>query len=330
MVVLMAGAVLNMSGASKVDKISADVLNHLQAKRAPMHSFYDLKQGLQVHVVPTTPTEQTSKKVIHLSGSNAFVAPTVNYVRAMGFREIDLRSDYQLYITIHRADVDLKDKGDVMELDVTLKDSHGSLVFFQGGISATAFSSMQAGSKKKEYGLVEAYTRVLESIDWYRIASSLKAQQELLEAQKLEAERQEVQKLKAELLEEQQKRKALPKEEPTKQVQGYGDTALEQTIVRWDVQSRPQGADLFWRVVSTTPEVKSTNNKYLMTTPYEASKTLDIRGLTYQAAGNVRIILRCEKEGYMPQEKEFNARMVLDQEEISAFFRMVKEEPNEE
>lgn len=118
----------------------------------------------------------------------------------------------------------------------------------------------------------------------------------------------------------------LPKDEPQKQVQGYGDTALEQTIIRWDVQSRPQGADIFWRVVSKTPEVKSTNNRYLQTTPYEATRTMDIRGLTYQTAGNVRIILRCEKDGYMPQEKEYDVRMILDQEEISAFFRLVKEE----
>ena len=118
----------------------------------------------------------------------------------------------------------------------------------------------------------------------------------------------------------------LPKEEPQNQVQGYGNTALEQTIIRWDVQSRPQGADIFWRVVSTTPEVKSTNNRYLQTTPYEATKALDIRGLTYQTSGNVRIILRCEKDGYMPQEKEYDVRMVMDQEEISAFFRLVKDE----
>lgn len=118
----------------------------------------------------------------------------------------------------------------------------------------------------------------------------------------------------------------LPREEPNNQVLGYGNTALENTIVRWDIQSRPQGADVFWRVVSTTPGVKSTNNKYLMTTPYEATKALDIKGLTYQTSGNVRIILRCEKDGYMPQEKEFDVRMVLDQEEISAFFRLVKDE----
>ena len=104
------------------------------------------------------------------------------------------------------------------------------------------------------------------------------------------------------------------------------DTSLGETIIRWDVQSRPQGADIFWRVVSKTPEVKTTSNNYLMTTPYEATKALDIKGLTYENSSNVRIILRCEKDGYLPQEKEFNVRMVMDQEEISAFFRMVKEE----
>lgn len=122
-----------------------------------------------------------------------------------------------------------------------------------------------------------------------------------------------------------EKDQKLPKNQPNKQVEGLGTTALEQMIVRWDVQSRPQGADIFWRVVSKTPDVKSTNNKYLMTTPYEATKALDIKGLTYQTASNVRIILRCEKDGYLPQEKEFDVRMVLDQEEISAFFRLVKE-----
>ena len=146
-----------------------------------------------------------------------------------------------------------------------------------------------------DHALNEAYTRALEQINWTQIASFLKVEK-------------------------------LAKKEPNKQVEGLGSTALEQTIIRWDIQSRPQGADIFWRVVSKTPEVKSTNNKYLTTTPYETTKALDIRGLTYQMSGNVRIILRCEKDGYMPQEKEYDVRMVLDQEEISAFFRLVKEE----
>ena len=116
-----------------------------------------------------------------------------------------------------------------------------------------------------------------------------------------------------------------PQQAPVTPVLGLGNTALEHTIIRWDVQSRPQGADIFWRVVSKTPEVKNTNNKYLTTTPYEATKAMDIRGLTYQNSGNVRIIIRCEKDGYLPQEKEYDVRVILDQEEISSFFRLVKE-----
>lgn len=134
--------------------------------------------------------------------------------------------------------------------------------------------------------LNEAYTLALEQIDWNQIASFLK-------------------------------------DKPKGKVKG---SDLNQTIVRWDVQSRPQGADIFWRVVSKTPEVKNTNNKYLQTTPYEATKALDIKGLTYENSSNVRVILRCEKDGYLSQEKEYDVRMIMDQEEISAFFRLVKEE----
>ena len=202
-------------------------------------------------------------------------------------------SGYKLVIVINRADVDCSIEWNsisTIDLDIYLKDTFGKEVFLQKHILTSV-----SRTTKAKLGLSEAYTQALEQINWNRIASFLRTEQ-------------------------------LPKEEPQKQVQGLGDTALEQTIIRWDVQSRPQGADIFWRVVSKTPEVKSTNNKYLMTTPYEATKALDIRGLTYQTSGNVRIILRCEKDGYMPQEKEYDVRMVLDQEEISAFFRLVKEE----
>lgn len=267
-------------------------LGNLQVttKRAPLQTFYDLNKGVQITVVPTNPAEEMTKYVHHLSGRPMFTQPTVNYVRSMGFKEMSPSTDYRLFITIKQADLDGWNGKCYMDLDVSLKDFRGKEVFSQGNISATAQDMMYLPN-----GLTEAYTQALERVDWSRIASFLRIED-------------------------------LPKDEPNKQVQGLGDTALEQIIIRWDVQSRPQGADIFWRVVSKTPEVKSTNNKYLQTTPYEATKALDIRGLTYQTSGNVRIILRCEKEGYLPQEKEYDVRMVLDQEEISAFFRLVKEE----
>ena len=103
------------------------------------------------------------------------------------------------------------------------------------------------------------------------------------------------------------------------------ETQLEQINILWDIKSKPDDADVFWRVVSEIPEVQNSSNKYLSATPYETSKTLNIKGLTSQNAENVSIIIRCEKEGYIPQEKEFDIPTILEQEEISTFFRMVKE-----
>lgn len=270
-------------------------------KRDPMMTFHDLKYGLETHVITTTPNSQSTGDLYHLSENSFFIAPTVNYVRSMGLTESSPSTDYYLYITINKADIVSLYTANV-EISVSLKDSKDKEVYSQKGISISKTGIYNDDSRRRKYPfyvynlvLDEAYTSALEQINWNRIASFLRTEQ-------------------------------LAKDEPQKQVQGFGDTALEQTIVRWDVQSRPQGADIFWRVVSKTPEVKSTNNKYLQTTPYEATKALDIRGLTYQVSSNVCIILRCEKDGYMSQEKEFDVRMVLDQEEISAFFRLVKEE----
>ena len=266
------------------------LLSSVTITRNPQNNFYNLTYGLDTHVVPTQPQGDLTGYTHHLSGKTFFSGPTIKYVGSMGLTEKSANTDYKLYITLNRVDVDGYAGNSWVDLSVSLKDFKGNEVFTQRDISATDKNMWDIRK-----GLNEAYTQALEQIDWNRIASFLRTEQ-------------------------------LPKDEPNKQVQGLGDTALEQTIIRWDIQSRPQGADIFWRVVSKTPEVKSTNNKYLMTTPYEATKALDIKGLTYQTSGNVRIILRCEKDGYMSQEKEFDVRMVLDQEEISAFFRLVKEE----
>ncbi len=260
-------------------------------RKAPQQKYYDLTKGLLVDVIPTQPNEKVTGYTFHFSDKNCFYAPTVDYVHSMGLIEMSPSTDYRLFVTIEKADFE-NGTGSV-EISVSLKDANGTEVFSQRHIPSSDFAAYSANHVNRTLSF--AYTKALEQINWNRIASFLRVEQ-------------------------------LPKDEPNKQVQGQGDTALEQTIIRWDVQSRPQGADIFWRVVSKTPEVKSTNNKYLMTTPYEATKALDIRGLTYQTSSNVRIILRCEKDGYMPQEKEYDVRMVLDQEEISAFFRLLKEE----
>ena len=109
-----------------------------------------------------------------------------------------------------------------------------------------------------------------------------------------------------------------------------GGTALERTIIRWAFDSYPQGARLYWRVISSVPdEVKNTNELYLAPTPYEETRSFNILGLTYENSRDVIIEVKAKKTGYMDQVKRFNVRQAIDQQEISSFFEMVKIEPGE-
>ncbi len=94
--------------------------------------------------------------------------------------------------------------------------------------------------------------------------------------------------------------------------------------IHWSIDSRPQGADIYWRVVSSSPEVKSQNFKYLGTAPYEATEQLSISGLTTDNAGEVQIVVKCEKEGYYDQTKRFSLSSILEEKELSIFFKLVK------
>ena len=118
-----------------------------------------------------------------------------------------------------------------------------------------------------------------------------------------------------------------PKPEPSKtKFQEDEGTALNHLVVHFDVISRPQGADVEWRVISKTPEVKNTNYKYLQTTPYESTETLAINGLTFDNSGLVQIEIKVSKNGYYPQTKKYNVRSVIDEKEVSGIYRLVKEE----
>lgn len=255
--------------------------------RAPQFQFQKLK-GLNINIEPTEAEYSQSENIVSLSNSTCFIMPTVNYIKAIGFNDVE-NNEHTLNIYLKTINANPNNSVDI-KFQIEMINRYGEVIFEQV-VSSSAYVKFTYFKT-----LNEAYTQALEKINWHKIASFLK---------------------------ESSAPKQLAKEEPRKEVEGYGNTALENTIVRWDVQSRPQGADVFWRVVSKTPSVKSTNNKYLQTTPYEATKSLDIRGLSYENSGDVRIILRCEKDGYYPQEKEFNVRMIIDQEEISAFFKLV-------
>ena len=103
-----------------------------------------------------------------------------------------------------------------------------------------------------------------------------------------------------------------------------GRTEMERTIVRWFFDSDPRGARIFWRVISSVPaEVKNTNETYLMTTPFEETRSFNIQGLTYENSRDVTIEIKITKRGYEDQIKRFNVRQALDQQEISGFFELV-------
>ena len=104
-----------------------------------------------------------------------------------------------------------------------------------------------------------------------------------------------------------------------------GQTALERTIIRWYFDSDPRGARIYWRVVSSIPSVvKNTNETYLMTTPFEETRSFNILGLTYENSRDVQIEIKVSKKGYEDQVKRFNVRQAIDQQEISGFFELVE------
>lgn len=143
--------------------------------------------------------------------------------------------------------------------------------------------------------LTVAFEEALSGIDWDRIASQLKIAKDA-------------------------------KHEKNKEVSGMGNSALEHTVIRWYILSSPKGADISWRVVSSTPDVANTNANFIGTTPYESTESFDIRGLSYNNSGNVQIEVTCEKAGYLPQSKRFNLRQAIDQKEITTKFNLVKED----
>jgi len=103
-----------------------------------------------------------------------------------------------------------------------------------------------------------------------------------------------------------------------------GQTDMERTVVRWYFDSDPRGARIYWRVISSVPaEVKNTNETYLMTTPFEETRSFNILGLTYENSRDVQIEIKVSKRGYEDQIKRFNVRQAIDQQEISGFFEMV-------
>lgn len=220
---------------------------------------------------------------------------TTYYMNLMGFN-IENRADYRLNIDITSFKVkymDLKNIVGQVRLTYRLVNNAGQTIIPAKTVSVE--KQMLQDGKPTGYELGDVYIDALEKINWQDIAAALHVAD-------------------------------TPAQEKNASVRGEGDTALEHTVIRWFITSAPQGADVSWRVISSTPDVANTNSNYVGTTPYETTESFDIRGLTYNNSGNIQIEVTCEKPGYLPQKKRFNLRQAIDQKEISAKFNLIKDE----
>lgn len=244
----------------------------------------------------------TSKPVVNVYPDvRSFVSESMRrYMRTMGFNlDADISTDYLLDVRINEYNVSyLAGIGwsATVGMTISVYDNNNQLVY--PNVEIVGREVMSASGSNYTYAtqvINAAYVNALEDIDWDRIAYFLK-------------------------------RADSPAQEKNKQVTGDGSTSLEHTILNWEVTSRPAGADVYWRVISSTPDVKNTNKNYKSTTPYESTESFDIKGLTYNNSGDVQIEILCEKPGYLPQKKVFNVRAAIDQKSINAHFTLVKDE----
>ena len=244
----------------------------------------------------------TSKPTVNVNpGIGSFVPESMRrYMRTMGFNmDADVATDYLMQITIKEFHTDWLSgigwNGTVI-MDVKIFDHNRAIVYPTTEVAgrASVYGSAQSISYAQQ-AINKAYAAALADIDWDRVAYFLH-------------------------------RANSPKQEGNKKVSGEGNTALEHLIVHWEIDSRPHGADVQWRVVSSTNEVKNQNWKYLGTTPYEGTKALDIEGLTYNNSGNVRIQISVSKAGYGKQTRDYDLRSVIDEKEVSGFIQLYKED----
>lgn len=304
--------IFNSCGSSKsTPSISINTMNLALVKTAQSNKYVNLEYGIRLNVKD----ERSNTKIIQKYDASAIYIPTVRvnpeiisfvsessrrYMRTMGFNlDADVATDYMMQIDLTDFNVNwLSGVGwsATVKMDIEVYDQNRNLVYPSVVVTGRAnqYSSSTDFTTANNV-LNTAYANALEDIDWDRIAFFLN-------------------------------RASSPKEEATKTVKGEGNTALEHLVIHWNVNSRPQGADVYWRVISQTPEVKNQNYKYLETTPYESTETLNIKGLTYNNAGNVQIEIKCEKNGYYSRTKKYSVLSIIDDSDVSYMFNLVKEE----
>ncbi|MBE6313516.1 MAG: hypothetical protein E7079_00985 [Bacteroidales bacterium] len=286
--------------------IRLDLLNEGQPNK-----FVDLDYGIRLNVKDS----RSKSNILNIYDASVTSVPKTTlypdlepfvsesmrrYMRTMGFDlDADISTDYYLSVKIREYNISyLSGIGwsGLVQISLEVFDNNNKQVY--PNVTAVGRYSINGSSKNSQLAskaLNEAFVKAMEDIDWERIAYFLK-------------------------------RSDNPALEQNKKVVGDGNTALENTIIRWFIESSPRGADVYTRVVSSTSDVKNTNQNYVGTTPYETTESFDIKGLTFNNSGNVQIEVICEKSGYITQKKRFNLRQAIEQKEISTKFNLIKEE----
>ena len=276
----------------------------------PQNRYTDMSRGLYLNVTSDVEnnkiydTSELPTKTAKLVNNIFTFTPTITefvkasmstYIRSMGITlGRDRDNDYTLNVRVREFKIVERQGSNApatVILDYNLRNSDNETILQE---TARGRYNLTAGQSVAD-ALDKAYSRALAEMDWDGIAGYLQVH-----------------------------RRA--DQEAQRKVQGDGDTALEHTVIRWYIASTPAGADVSWRVISSTPDVKNTNSTYVGTTPYETTESFDIRGLKFENSGNVQIEVTCEKAGYLPQKKRFNLRQAIEQKEISAKFNLVKDE----
>ncbi len=285
-----------------------DVTIELTSSAVPQNRYDGLTYGLMLNVSSDVTNSQirdlselTSKTKSIMEKTTITFTPSIKefaqesmttYIRSMGIGIGNVESSFYLNVKVREfkcAVGEAQGRATVV-LDYTLTNQNNEVILRQ-----TARGRHLASGGDIPTALDKAFSKALADMDWDGIANALRIN----------------------------KRADL---ESQKKVKGDGDTALEQTVIRWYIVSSPQGADVSWRIVSSTPDVKNTNASFVGSTPYETTETFDIRGLKYDNAGNVQVEVTCEKPGYITQKKRFNLRQVIEQKEISTKFTLIKED----
>lgn len=301
-------------GVSKTIVDTKTTMIQLSCTASPNQYYSDLTYGLNIYTNANISPEnifdasEATPEIKRFIGGlkNIIIDPPVQtfvnnslttYARSMGINVGNSMSDnYSLRVDVKRFQIIYLRENitAIVELEYTLADRDNRTLLRQtsrGRYQANQNNIMNTPTRLFD----NAFTEALQNMQWNDIAGYLRVNKRA-------------------------------EQEPTKKVQGDGNTALEHSIIRWNIVSSPGGADVYWRVVSSTPDVKNTNASYLGTTPYESTESFDIRGLTYENAGNIQIEIKCERNGYLPQTRRFNLLQVIDQKEISTKFNLVKDD----